>query len=373
MLQVMVYTAVGIAVVAVLIAIFIRSGAGEEASNPRRAEALMVERSGDPALINLYYKARTDAERAEIAGFARAAQPPEAPAEAPPAVEEDLYDDDEAVIEQKRPGLLEKRRAKAEARAAAAAEAAAVAANKVTVRSAGDEGETYDDFQSAIAAALRKLEGETEEPLTPPTVTVPLPMEPPVQPVALEQEEAEGILFQPREAIYRASAPPDQTVTPQSTSYDIYVTRTGVEPQVAVPSAVSPAILVSEGNHCAYCGAELERGCKFCIICGMPTQDREAPATTVDKPEPVVPAPAQLYPEPDPFADRSATAAARPLPEHRAVQPEAVPVAEQPAPAAGNSDDQAVYSLEEILKNVRQLEKRINREEDGGIGNHDEE
>ena len=167
MLHVIIYGAIGVAVVAVLVAVFIRTGEKEAAANPRRAEALLVERSGDPALINLYYKARSDEERAEIAGFARAAQPypEEAEAAAAPA-EAEVMDDtgdfadfpEEAAVAEKKPGLLERHRAKREAKAAAAAAAAAEAA-KVTVRLADQAGEKYDDLESAMAAAISKLEG----------------------------------------------------------------------------------------------------------------------------------------------------------------------------------------------------------------------
>jgi|GEM_PF-6027285 len=381
MLQVIIYAVVGVAVVAALIAVFVRTGAREAASNPRRAEALLVERSGDPALINLYYKARSDAERAEIAGFARSAQPTPAAEETEPPAEQDPYGGyaDEDPVQEKKPGLFEKRRAKAEAKAAAAAAAVPAAETvRVTVHGAGAADEKYDDFQSAIAAALRKIEAATTEPED----EVPAPQPPAARAVEAQAPvavtEAEGSLYQPTEALY-VGAPPS---APEPRGAEA-LSEPGRSERPSAPGAAPPEGRTAAGGRslCTYCGAELESGCKFCIICGMPAQDMEAlaPAAAAPASRPAaVPEPAPpLPPELDPFADRSAFTANRPTAGPGAEEGE--PAAAAPerdgrdAPGPAKADLPPVYSLEEILQNVRQLEKRINREEDGGIGYHDAE
>lgn len=69
MLELIIYLVIGGALIALLAFLFIREGQREEQSRPQYAWEKAVEDYGDPTLISLYRRAKTDEERLEIASF----------------------------------------------------------------------------------------------------------------------------------------------------------------------------------------------------------------------------------------------------------------------------------------------------------------
>lgn len=69
MLELIIYLVIGGALIALFAFLFIREGQREEQSRPQYAWEKAVEDYGDPTLLSLYRRAKTDEERLEIASF----------------------------------------------------------------------------------------------------------------------------------------------------------------------------------------------------------------------------------------------------------------------------------------------------------------
>ena len=67
MLELIIYLVIGAALIALLAFLFVREGRRELESRPQYAWEKAVEDYGDPTLISLYRRAKTDEERLEIA------------------------------------------------------------------------------------------------------------------------------------------------------------------------------------------------------------------------------------------------------------------------------------------------------------------
>ncbi|MDO4732763.1 MAG: zinc ribbon domain-containing protein, partial [Bacillota bacterium] len=264
-MQMIIFALIGLIGLALIVYLFSFQGKTERNSDPKRVEEQWVRSHGDAAMVNMYYKAHSDEERAMIVNFIHStcpqepgpnesaashaarqealarqaaqarqtapfgAQPEAAPEPQDPHLFPDLEEDEEEaeflLSRKERKALrLKEKEEKAAAREAAreAALAAAIAeANKVQLRQA-DSGkqEEYPDLNSALQAAISQAEEEPAEARTQP------------QPQPQSQPQAE---------------PLPQTKAAESSS----------------GSSNTPL--------CSNCGAELLAGCQFCIICGQAT------------------------------------------------------------------------------------------------------
>ena len=73
MIDLLIYLGIGVVVIAFGVWAFHFLGKKDWQNDPQRKQEELVLRSGDESLIKLYQSATSDAERAEIAGFAEAA------------------------------------------------------------------------------------------------------------------------------------------------------------------------------------------------------------------------------------------------------------------------------------------------------------